>query len=416
MSIGKRVKKMINRNIPKIRFKEFINNWNNYKLGQLGNFKSGIGFPDSQQGGTEGIPFFKVSDMNNIGNETEMRNANNYVTQEQIIKNSWKVNKETPAIIFAKVGAALMLNRKRLVTRPFLIDNNTMSYSFDESWDKDFGLTLFQTINLPKYAQIGALPSYNASDIAMIKVNVPNVQEQSAIGYLFHTLDDLLVSYKDNLTNYKSLKATTLSKMFPKAGQTVPEIRLDGFEGEWKVVNLGRLIENYDEIISGASGFPIATSSRKGLYLQNDYFEGGRTGIDLTLDFHRVPMGYVTYRHMSDDSIFKFNKNNFETDVLVSKEYPVFISNNRSDIDFLLYHLNNSRLFLRFSTMQKLGGTRVRLYYKNLITYKLAVPTVEEQQAIGTYFSNLDSLITAHQEKISQLETLKKKLLQDMFI
>lgn len=407
---------MINRNIPKIRFKEFINNWNNYKLGQLGNFKSGIGFPDSQQGGTEGIPFFKVSDMNNIGNETEMRNANNYVTQEQIMKNSWKVINETPAIIFAKVGAALMLNRKRLVTRPFLIDNNTMSYSFDESWDKDFGLTLFQTINLPKYAQIGAFPSYNASDIAMIKVNVPNVQEQSAIGSLFRNLDDLLARYKDNLANYQSLKATMLSKMFPKAGQAIPEIRLDGFEGEWKVVNLGTLIENYDEVMSGASGFPIATSSRKGLYLQNDYFEGGRTGIDLTLDFHRVPIGYVTYRHMSDDSIFKFNKNNFETDVLVSKEYPVFINNDNSDIDFLLYHLNNSRLFLRFSTMQKLGGTRVRLYYKNLITYKLAVPTVKEQQAIGAYFSNLDQLITSYQEKISQLETLKKKFLQDMFI
>ena len=150
--------------------------------------------------------------------------------------------------------------------------------------------------------------------------------------------------------------------------------------------------------------------------LQNDYFEGGRTGIDLTLDFHRVPMGYVTYRHMSDDSIFKFNKNNFETDVLVSKEYPVFISNDSSDIDFLLYHLNNSRLFLRFSTMQKLGGTRVRLYYKNLITYKLAVPTLKEQQAIGAYFSNLDNLINSYQDKISQLETLKKKLLQDMFI
>lgn len=401
---------------PRIRFKEFNNKWGNYKLGQLGTFKSGIGFSDSQQGGTEGIPFFKVSDMNNIGNETEMRNANNYVTQEQIMKNSWKVINETPAIIFAKVGAALMLNRKRLVTRPFLIDNNTMSYSFDESWDKDFGLSLFQTINLPKYAQIGALPSYNASDIAMIKVNVPDVQEQSAIGSLFRTLDDLLASYKDNFANYQSLKATMLSKMFPKAGQTVPEIRLDGFEGEWEVVNLGTLIENYDEVISGTSGFPIATSSRKGLYLQNDYFEGGRTGIDLTLDFHRVPIGYVTYRHMSDDSIFKFNKNNFETDVLVSKEYPVFISNDSSDIDFLLYHLNNSRLFLRFSTMQKLGGTRVRLYYKNLITYKLAVPTLKEQQAIGSYFSNLDNLINSHQEKISQLETLKKKLLQDMFI
>lgn len=263
----------------------------------------------------------------------------------------------------------------------------------------------------------GTAKGISQKSLSNLKISLPaSLDEQSDIGSLFRTLDDLLASYKNNLANYQSLKATMLSKMFPKDGEAVPEIRLDGFEGEWEVVNLGTLIESYDEIISGVSGFPIATSSRKGLYLQNDYFEGGRTGIDLTLDFHRVPIGYVTYRHMSDDSIFKFNKNNFETDVLVSKEYPVFINNDNSDIDFLLYHLNNSRLFLRFSTMQKLGGTRVRLYYKNLITYKLAVPTVKEQQAIGSYFSKLDQLITSYREKITQLETLKKKLLQDMFI
>ena len=282
---------------------------------------------------------------------------------------------------------------------------------------------LFSLVQSPKFQRVAndtsgtKMPRSDWKTVSQTEFSIPTSNdEQSAIGSLFRTLDELLTSYKDNLVNYQSLKAAMLSKMFPQAGQTIPEIRLDGFEGEWEVVNLGTLIENFDEVISGTSGFPIATSSRKGLYLQNDYFEGGRTGIDLTLDFHRVPIGYVTYRHMSDDSIFKFNKNNFETDVLVSKEYPVFISNNRSDIDFLLYHLNNSRLFLRFSTMQKLGGTRVRLYYKNLITYKLAVPTVKEQQAIGIYFSNLDNLINSHQEKISQLETLKKKLLQDMFI
>jgi len=287
------------------------------------------------------------------------------------------------------------------------VNPHFLNYQFQSS-SKRKKLDLISTGNTIKHIL--------ASEMKSFKMDFPTVEEQSAIGSLFRTLDDLLTSYKDNLANYQSLKTTMLSKMFPKAGRTVPEIRLDGFEGEWEVVNLGTLIENYDEVISGTSGFPIATSSRKGLYLQNDYFEGGRTGIDLTLDFHRVPMGYVTYRHMSDDSIFKFNKNNFETDVLVSKEYPVFISNDSSDIDFLLYHLNNSRLFLRFSTMQKLGGTRVRLYYKNLITYKIAVPTVKEQQAIGAYFSILDNLIATHQEKISQLETLKKKLLQDMFI
>ena len=270
------------------------------------------------------------------------------------------------------------------------VNPHFLNYQFQSS-SKRKKLDLISTGNTIKHIL--------ASEMKSFKMDFPTVEEQSAIASLFRTLDDLLTSYKDNLANYQSLKTTMLSKMFPKAGRTVPEIRLDGFEGEWEVVNLGTLIENYDEVISGTSGFPIATSSRKGLYLQNDYFEGGRTGIDLTLDFHRVPIGYVTYRHMSDDSIFKFNKNNFETDVLVSKEYPVFISNDSSDIDFLLYHLNNSRLFLRFSTMQKLGGTRVRLYYKNLITYKIAVPTVKEQQAIGAYFSILDNLIATHQEK-----------------
>ena len=407
MSIGKRVKKMINRNIPKIRFKEFINNWNNYKLGQLGNFKSGIGFPDSQQGGTEGIPFFKVSDMNNIGNETEMRNANNYVTHEQIMKNSWKVNTETPAIIFAKVGAALMLNRKRLVTRPFLIDNNTMSYSFDESWDKDFGLTLFQTINLPKYAQIGALPSYNASDIAMIKVNIPNVQEQSAIGSLFLALDDLLVSYKDNLANYQSLKATMLSKMFPKAGQTVPEIRLDGFEGEWEA-----------KILSRVTNIKMGQSPKSENYTDNpnDYIlVQGNADIKNKQVVPRLWTTEVTKMAEIGDIILTVRA---PVGDIGKTDYNVVIGRGVAAIkgnDFIFYTLEKMKMtgfWNRFST----GSTFDSISSNDIKEAIIQIPTLKEQQAIGAYFSNLDSLINSHQEKISQLETLKKKLLQDMFI
>ena len=419
---------MSNRNIPKIRFKEFINKWNNYKLGQLGNFKSGIGFPDSQQGGTEGIPFFKVSDMNNIGNETEMRNANNYVTQEQIMKNSWKVIDETPAIIFAKVGAALMLNRKRLVTRPFLIDNNTMSYSFDESWDKDFGLTLFQTINLPKYAQIGALPSYNASDIAMIKVNVPNVQEQSAIGSLFRTLDDLLSSYKDNLANYQSLKATMLSKMFPKAGQSVPEIRLDGFEGEWRIIKLGDVLS---ELKSGLSrelsnddiGLPVIRANN---------ISDGNLNLDRDIKywFKEDPKGANTANYFVKENDILVNFINSEakmgTAAIVLREpdretiyttnilkltvkedyYPYFI--------YLMTFVQSYQNYIKSIT--KPAVNQASFTTVDFKKYEFLCPAFQEQQSIGTYFSNLDSLIVAHQEKISQLETLKKKLLQNMFI
>ena len=409
---------MINRNIPKIRFKEFICNWNKYKLGQLGNFKSGIGFPDSQQGGTEGIPFFKVSDMNNIGNETEMRNANNYVTQEQIMKNSWKVNKETPAIIFAKVGAALMLNRKRLVTRPFLIDNNTMSYSFDESWDKDFGLTLFQTINLPNYAQIGALPSYNASDIAMIKVNVPNIQEQSAIGSLFRTLDDLLASYKDNLANYQSLKATMLSKMFPKAGQTVPEIRLDGFEGEWGKYYLGDIFEQVSNYIEPSVENELwSLTVEKGLTPKTDRYKRDFL-VKKNDKFKKVDVNEFVYNPMNL-TLGALDLNDNEVTISVSGYYVVMKNRDleKFDNDFLKILLKTTYAIYQYK--QFATGTLIekqRVQFPTFSEIPFYLPPIAEQQAIGTYFSNLDNLITALQEKISQLETLKKKLLQDMFI
>ena len=409
---------MINRNIPKIRFKEFINNWNNYKLGQLGNFKSGIGFPDSQQGGTEGIPFFKVSDMNNIGNETEMRNANNYVTQEQIMKNSWKVINETPAIIFAKVGAALMLNRKRLVTRPFLIDNNTMSYSFDESWDKDFGLTLFQTINLPKYAQIGALPSYNASDIAMIKVNVPNVQEQSAIGSLFRNLDDLLARYKDNLANYQSLKATMLSKMFPKAGESVPEIRLDGFEDEWRKCYLGSIFEQVSNYIEPSVDNELwSLTVEKGLTPKTDRYKRDFL-VKKNDKFKKVDINEFVYNPMNL-TLGALDLNNNKITISVSGYYVVMKNTDveKFDNDFLKILLKTTYAIYQYK--QFATGTLIekqRVQFPTFSEIPFYLPTIDEQQVIGAYFSKLDQLITSYQDKITQLETLKKKLLQDMFI
>src|SRR5699024_6701840 len=125
-------------------------------------------------------------------NKTFMKMANNYVTDQQINEKKWKVINDVPAVIFAKVGAAIMLNRKRMVIEPFLMDNNTMSYSFSNHWDTNFGKIFFQTLNLPKYAQVGALPSYNSKDIGTISVNLPSLSEQQKIGDFFSKLDSFI--------------------------------------------------------------------------------------------------------------------------------------------------------------------------------------------------------------------------------
>ncbi|MFM0620532.1 restriction endonuclease subunit S [Streptococcus suis] len=200
---------------PELRFPEFTDAWKQRKLGEVGYAKSGVGFPEKEQGGTTGIPFFKVSDMNTNGNENELVVANNYVTDEQISKRKWRVITEVPAIFFAKVGAAVMLNRKRLIRHPFLLDNNTMAYVFNHiQWETNFGKILFETIDLTQLTQVGALPSYNSSDVENINISLPTLPEQEAIGSFFSDLDQLITLHQRQLDHLKLLKKALLQQMF----------------------------------------------------------------------------------------------------------------------------------------------------------------------------------------------------------
>ena len=187
---------------PEIRFAGFTDPWEQRKLGDIGKARSGVGFPDAEQGGVTGIPFFKVSDMNLGGNENEMTVANNYVTAEQIAVHRWSPITELPAIFFAKVGAAVMLNRKRLCRFPFLLDNNTMAYSLSSTkWDADFAKALFGTVDLTSLVQVGALPSYNAGDVESMEIYLPSLLEQEQIGGFFKQLDNLITLHQREREN-----------------------------------------------------------------------------------------------------------------------------------------------------------------------------------------------------------------------
>lgn len=201
--------------VPKRRFPGFEGEWEVNLLGKLGKAQSGVGFPDSEQGGKVGVPFYKVSDMNNTGNEHEMVCANNYVTLEQINQRGWKPINDVPAIFFAKVGAAVLLNRKRLCNVPFLLDNNTMAFSIDTSKiDTNFAKTIFETIDLTALVQIGALPSYNAKDVESISVLIPSKNEQKRIGEFVQKLDKSISLQQEKLDKLKDLKKAYLNELF----------------------------------------------------------------------------------------------------------------------------------------------------------------------------------------------------------
>ena len=199
---------------PKLRFKGFSGDWERKMLGDLGHCVSGVGFPEREQGGSDGIPFFKVSDMNLSDNEVVLKKANHYVTETQIAERKWQPIEQLPCIFFAKVGAALLLNRKRLVNQPFLLDNNTMAFIMNNGLNDYFIKTLFDTIELPELAQTGALPSINAKDVENVSVLIPPTsEEQTAIGNFFQKLDQTLALQSAALEKLTNLKKALLAAM-----------------------------------------------------------------------------------------------------------------------------------------------------------------------------------------------------------
>lgn len=197
-----------------LRFKDEKGNdypdWEEKKLGEVGIFRSGVGFSNSEQGGVKGVAFYKVSDMNLSGNELRMHNSNNYVSREQILKLKYNVIKDE-SIIFAKVGAAIFLERKRIAMN-FLIDNNMMA--FTPKGNIYFFKNLFDTIRLSKFAQVGALPSYNASDLKIIKITIPSFKEQAPIANFLSAIDIKIELVNIQIGNTQKFKKGLLQQLF----------------------------------------------------------------------------------------------------------------------------------------------------------------------------------------------------------
>ena len=195
-----------------------------------------------------------------------------------------------------------------------------------------------------------------------------------------------------------------------------PEIRFKGFTDDWEQRKLGDYIIEYQEVTTENNQYPPLTSSRKGIFLQKDYFAGNQIASTDNTGYNIVPFGYFTYRHMSDDEIFHFNINDIIENGIVSTLYPVFTTTKGIDSKYLQYQLNHGYEFTRYALSQKQGGSRTYMYLNKLKMLHITIPTaVKEQKAIANCLMKIDNLITLHQRKLNKLKKVKKSMLEKMF-
>ena len=394
--------------------------WEQRKLGEVGKARSGVGFPDIEQGGTSGTPFFKVSDMNNDGNENEMNVANNYVTDAQIVARRWSPIEEVPAIFFAKVGAAVMLNRKRLCRFPFLLDNNTMAYSLDKNlWDADFAKALFETVDLTSLVQVGALPSYNAGDVEAMEIMLPEVSEQRQIGAYFRQLDSLITLHQRKHDKLIRVKKSMLEKMFPREGSLVPEIRFAGFTDAWEQRKLASIAAEVTRTDPESTAPVMMITANNGFIEQSDRYAFNNAGESLK-KYILLEKGEMAYNHGA--SKLRPYGSCFALTTAESARIPFVyhcFSVGDNDPEFVSMELNGSRVENQLRRIVSSGARMdglLNISYEEYSSVELMMPSAPEQHALAEHFRKLDNLIALHQRKLEKLKNIKKSMLDRMFV
>ena len=208
--------------------------WEALPARDIGVFKGGSGFPLTAQGNTSGeYPFFKVSDMNNEGNEIFMVAANHYIS-EQTRKRLGATAFPTDSIVFAKVGAAVFLERKKILGQPSCIDNNMAAFVLDTTRaDVRFVHSLLLSTKLGGLVATTALPALNNKQLGGMVLAVPPLPEQRAIATALSDVDALLEGLDRLIAKKRDLKQAAMQQLLTGA------TRLPGFHGEWEVKRLG---------------------------------------------------------------------------------------------------------------------------------------------------------------------------------
>ena len=263
----------------------------------------------------------------------------------------------------------------------------------------------------------GGRAKLNAETLMDIELLLPSKNEQIQIGHYLARLDHLITLHQRKYEKLVNIKKSMLDKMFPPNGASVPEIRFKGFTDPWEQRKISELAEK-----TYGGGTP--TTSNETFWNGNipwiqssDIVDGKLMGVE--------PRKYITQTGLNSSATQLVPKNSIAiiTRVGVGKLAYMPFSYSTSQ-DFLsLSKLNTEPFFTVYACYKKLQselntvqGTSIKGITKDeLLAKTISVPVYSEQKQIGSFFAQLDTLITLHQRKLEKLQNIKKSCLEKMF-
>ena len=287
-----------------------------------------------------------------------------------------------------------------------------------EVYARFFARLLRQPMLLKQYQQVSQGNSKDTQvlkfdDFASIGISMPaSENEQRRIGGFFDRLDSLITLHQRKYDKLVILKKSMLEKMFPKDGESVPEIRFAGFTDPWEQRKLGELFEESDERASDREILSVSVAN--GIYPASESDRETNPGASLA-NYKIVHFGDVVYNSMR---MWQGAVDASRYDGIVSPAYVVARPNSEVYARFFARLLRQPMLLKQYQQVSQGNSKDTQvLKFDDFASIGISMPASEnEQRRIGGFFDRLDSLITLHQRKLELLQNIKKSLLDKMFV
>ena len=314
---------------------------------------------------------------------------------------------------------AIGIGRKGTIDKPYLLKApfwtvDTLFYAIPKSdINLEFALCSFLNVDWKSKDESTGLPSLSKESINETVLSVPNVVEQNHLGNFFADLDRLITLHQRKYDKLVIFKKTMLEKMFPKDGESVPEIRFAGFTDPWEQRKLGELYEKNDE----RNTFGLGAERTLSIATMTFNSEGNGADASSLPNYKVIRVGDVAFEGHSNKS-FAYGRFvvNAVADGIMSPRFSCLRPKKSYPVRFWKYYIHSEQVMRDILVRATKSGTMMNeLVIDDLFKQSIAVPQEAEQQAIGYFFSHLDTLITLHQRKLELLQNIKKSLLDKMF-
>ena len=381
---------------PAIRFKGFTDSWEQRKFSDVVEIGSGMDYKHLGEGD---IPVY--------GTGGYMLSVDSALSEEK---------------------DAIGIGRKGTIDKPYILRApfwtvDTLFYCIPkENHDLDFINCLFQTVDWKKKDESTGVPSLSKVIINNVEAVVPSFDEQKKIGEYFNSIDHLITLHQRKYDKLQIIKKSMLEKMFPQSGSCFPEIRFKGFTDSWEQRKLGDMASSFEYGLNAAA----KAYDGENKYIRitdiddntHKFLTDSLTSPDIDLtgaDNYKLTEGDILFARTGASVGKSYIYRN--SDGLVY--YAGFLIRARINEEYDKEFVFQNTLTDRYNkyiavTSQRSGQPGVNA--QEYAEFEINVPKKEEQTKIGTYFRNLDHLITLHQREVEKLQNIKKSMLETMFV